>query len=381
MHGVRLSARQLNELELLRAGAYGAQAGYSLPAAGATAASAASLGSHVATLRIPDIAPGRVVTLLDSEATPVASVDVVDRRTSAAGTWIAGPVTMLREPALPPFPELRPSAFSDLAEDAVLLMGARAGQLAGTVIVMDEGDPSALSSTVRSLQRDGVEVRVLPRPAAEHVTGEAERELLEHLASVVCASTVVVKRGSDRAPGGGAVVLFTGLSGSGKSTIARQVTRRLRSEGTQRVTLLDGDEVRAMLSSGLGFSRADRELNVRRIGWVASLVASHGGMAVCAPIAPYASMRAEMREMAERAGRFVLVHVATPLEVCEERDRKGLYAAARRGEIKEFTGISDPYEAPVDADVVVGTDGESVEECAAAVVRYLTASSGGDYTI
>ncbi|GMA35173.1 adenylyl-sulfate kinase [Demequina litorisediminis] len=366
---------------MLRSGAYGVAVRYSLPAAGAAVASAASLGSHVATLRIADKAPGKTVTLLDTEATPIAEVEVVDRRTSVDGTWIAGPVTMLREPAIPPFPELRPSAFDDLAEDAVLLMGARSGRLSGTVIVMDEGDPSALSSTVRSLQRDGLDVRVLPRPAAEHVTGDAEVELLEHLAGVACASTVVVQRGSAHAPGEGVVVLFTGLSGSGKSTIARQVTRRLRAEGSQRVTLLDGDEVRAMLSSGLGFSREDRELNVRRIGWVASLVASHGGMAVCAPIAPYASMRAEMRAMAERAGRFVLVHVATPLEECEARDRKGLYAKARAGEIKEFTGISDPYETPEDADVVVGAHGETVEECAAVVVRYLTASAGGDYTI
>ncbi|WP_144268114.1 adenylyl-sulfate kinase [Demequina sp. NBRC 110055] len=386
MHGVRLSPQQLNELELMRIGAYGPTPRYLLPAAGATQASAAvsaSLvaGAHIATLRIPDIAPGRTVTLLDTEATPIATVDVDDRRTSAAGTWIAGPVTMVREPALPLLPELRPAAFDDLAEDATLLLGRRSGALAGTVIVLDEGDPSALSSSVRSLQRDGLDVRVLPRPAAEHVSGDASVELLEHLASVVCASNVVVQRGSTRAPGDGAVVLFTGLSGSGKSTIARQVTRRLRADGSQRVTLLDGDEVRAMLSSGLGFSRADRELNVRRIGWVGSLVSSHGGMAICAPIAPYESMRAEMREMAERVGRFVLVHVATPLEVCEARDRKGLYAAARRGEIAEFTGISDPYETPADADVVVGANGESVEECAAEVVRYLTASSGGDYTI
>ncbi len=385
MHGVRLSPLQLNELELLRIGAYGTQR-YSLPAAGATQASAAvsaSLvaGAHIATLRIPDIAPGRTVTLLDTEATPIATVEVSDRRTSAAGTWIAGAVTMVREPSLPVLSELRPGAFDDLAEDATLVMGRFFGGLSGTVIVLDEGDPTALSSSVRSLQRDGLDVRVLPRPAAEHVSGDAAVELLEHLASVVCASNVKVQRGSTRAPGDGAVVLFTGLSGSGKSTIARQVTRRLRAEGSQRVTLLDGDEVRTMLSSGLGFSRSDRELNVRRIGWVGSLVSSHGGMAICAPIAPYESMRAEMRAMAERVGRFVLVHVATPLSECEARDRKGLYAAARRGEIAEFTGISDPYETPTDADVVVGANGESVEECAAAVVRYLTASTGGDYTI
>ncbi|NHC43695.1 adenylyl-sulfate kinase [Motilibacter aurantiacus] len=171
----------------------------------------------------------------------------------------------------------------------------------------------------------------------------------------------------------GLVLLFTGLSGSGKSTIARAVVEAVLERTDRTVTLLDGDVVRTMLSSGLGFSRPDRELNVRRIGWVAAEIARHGGTAVCAPIAPYASVRADVRAMAERAGAYVLVHVATPLQVCEARDRKGLYAKARAGLIPEFTGISDPYEEPADADLVLDTSEMSLEECVERVWRLLRA--------
>ncbi len=164
----------------------------------------------------------------------------------------------------------------------------------------------------------------------------------------------------------GAVVFFTGLSGSGKSTVARALAAELDDEGLH-TTLLDGDEVRHHLSKGLGFDRESRELNVERIGYVASLVAYHGGVAVAAPIAPFASGRARVREHAEAAGAFLLVHVSTPLEVCEARDRKGLYAKARRGEIPDFTGISSPYEVPDDADLEIDTSVTSVEDAVAQV--------------
>jgi sulfate adenylyltransferase len=153
----------------------------------------------------------------------------------------------------------------------------------------------------------------------------------------------------------GVTVFFTGLSGSGKSTVARMLVDTLHERSPRRVTLLDGDEVRHILSSGLGFSRADRDRNIERIGWVAAQITRHGGIAVCAPIAPYAAARAQVRRMVEAAGDFVLIHVATPLEECERRDRKGLYAKARAGLLPEFTGVSDPYEAPVDADLVIDT--------------------------
>ncbi|MBT8247286.1 MAG: bifunctional sulfate adenylyltransferase/adenylylsulfate kinase, partial [Acidimicrobiia bacterium] len=144
----------------------------------------------------------------------------------------------------------------------------------------------------------------------------------------------------------GFTVFFTGLSGSGKSTIANALMVKLLEMGGRPVTLLDGDLVRKHLSSELGFSKEHRDLNIQRIGWVASEITKNGGIALCAPIAPYDHTRQVVRSMIEPVGGFDLVHVATPLEVCEQRDRKGLYAKARAGEIKEFTGISDPYEEP-----------------------------------
>jgi sulfate adenylyltransferase len=168
----------------------------------------------------------------------------------------------------------------------------------------------------------------------------------------------------------GLVVFFTGLSGSGKSTLARALVDALLEDGRRTLTVLDGDVVRRELSRGLGFSQADRDLNVRRIGWVAAEVARHGGLAVCAPIAPYAATRAVVRAEAEAVGGFFLVHVATPLAVCEQRDHKGLYAKARAGLIPQFTGITDPYEEPDDAEFVVDT---STEPLQAALDRLLAA--------
>jgi sulfate adenylyltransferase len=169
----------------------------------------------------------------------------------------------------------------------------------------------------------------------------------------------------------GVTVFFTGLSGSGKSTIANVLRTKLLELGGRAVTLLDGDLVRKHLSSELGFSKEHRDLNIRRIGFVAAEVTRHGGTAVCAPIAPYDHTRQDVRRMVEAGGAFVLVHVATPLEVCEQRDRKGLYAKARAGIIKEFTGISDPYEEPTDAEIVIDTTTCSPEEAADQIVGYL----------
>jgi sulfate adenylyltransferase len=169
----------------------------------------------------------------------------------------------------------------------------------------------------------------------------------------------------------GVTVLFTGLSGSGKSTIANAVLVRLLEAGSRRVSLLDGDLVRKNLSSELGFSKEHRTLNVLRIGYVAAEITQHGGIALCAPIAPYDGVRKEVRAMAEAGGGFVLVHVATSLEECEARDRKGLYAKARAGIIPEFTGISDPYEAPDDAELVIDTAGLSVADAAQMVIDLL----------
>lgn len=168
----------------------------------------------------------------------------------------------------------------------------------------------------------------------------------------------------------GVTVFFTGLSGSGKSTIARALADALTERG-RGVTLLDGDVVRRMLSAGLTFSRADRDLNITRIGYVAAEITRHGGIAICAPIAPYAATRAAVRDMVEAVGDFVLVHVATPLAACEARDRKGLYAKARAGVITEFTGISDPYEEPEDAELTVDTSRLTPDEALGTVLDLL----------
>jgi sulfate adenylyltransferase len=169
----------------------------------------------------------------------------------------------------------------------------------------------------------------------------------------------------------GVTVFFTGLSGSGKSTIANALRVKFLEVGGRPVTLLDGDLVRKHLSSELGFSKEHRDINIRRIGYVASEITKNGGIAICAPIAPYDSVRKQVREMVEPYGGFVLVHVATSLEVCEQRDRKGLYAKARAGIVKEFTGISDPYEAPQDAEVVIDTAELTPEEAAQEIILHL----------
>lgn len=171
----------------------------------------------------------------------------------------------------------------------------------------------------------------------------------------------------------GLTVFFTGLSGSGKSTVARGLADALVERGGRTVSLLDGDVVRRLLSAGLTFSKADRDLNIRRIGYVAAEVTRHGGVAICAPIAPYAATRAEVRRMVSAVGDFVLVHVSTPLEECERRDRKGLYAKARAGQIPEFTGISDPYEEPADADLSLDTSRLSPDEAVRHVLDLLVA--------
>jgi sulfate adenylyltransferase len=169
----------------------------------------------------------------------------------------------------------------------------------------------------------------------------------------------------------GFTLFFTGLSGAGKSTIANALLVKLLEMGGRPVTLLDGDIVRRNLSSELGFSREHRDINIRRIGFVASEITKNGGIAICAPIAPYDAVRKDVRAMIEPVGGFVLVHVATPLDVCESRDRKGLYAKARAGKIKEFTGISDPYEEPVDAEMVIRTTDLTPEQAAQEVLLHL----------
>jgi sulfate adenylyltransferase len=173
----------------------------------------------------------------------------------------------------------------------------------------------------------------------------------------------------------GFTVFLTGLSAAGKTTIADALMKLLPTLSGRPVTLLDGDQVRRRLSPDLGFSKADRDLHIRRIGSFASEISKDGGIAVCAVIAPYDSVRKEVRQLVENHGRFVLVYVATPLSVCEQRDPKGLYVKARAGLIKEFTGISDPYESPDDAELTIYTDGITPDEAASQILQYLEKES------
>jgi sulfate adenylyltransferase len=172
--------------------------------------------------------------------------------------------------------------------------------------------------------------------------------------------------------GKGFTVFLTGLSGAGKSTTANALMERLHESG-RSVTLLDGDAVRQHLSKELGFSREHRDLNIRRIGFVAAEITRHGGACLCANIAPYEAARREARTMVEAHGGFILVHVATPMSVCESRDSKGLYARARAGILRGFTGVSDPYEPPNDAEITIDTSKMSANEAAETIVRFLQA--------
>ena len=215
--------------------------------------------------------------------------------------------------------------------------------------------------------REREDLRILAVPADLDAHPE-RRELLERTLGATSSSTVSNHESSSTA---GVFILLTGLSGSGKSTIARALREELIIRG-RSVTLLDGDQVRRELSAGLGFSPEDRDTNVRRIGWVGAEIAAHGGTVVACPIAPYDATRKAVRQMVEKAGaRMVLVHVATALAECERRDRKGLYAKARAGELPDFTGISAPYEAPEDADLVIDTSEVAVADAVARIITEL----------
>lgn len=236
------------------------------------------------------------------------------------------------------------------------------------VSAADRGDEAANEWLLDSIARAFAE-QTLTLPAAGDATLDpagVAAELPVEVAAIVAV---------DRPPRDqqGVVLFFTGLSGSGKSTLARALVDHLLERGERTVTSLDGDVVRHHLSKGLGFSREDRETNIARIGFVAAEISRHGGVAICSPIAPFESTRAEVRRMVRAAGGgFVLIHVATPLAECERRDRKGLYAKARAGLIPDFTGISSPYEPPATA-LKVDTTNRDIAECLEEILSALTA--------
>lgn len=210
--------------------------------------------------------------------------------------------------------------------------------------------------------RPAAEAQGVPETTPAEVLHRLERDLEIPESSAFPETIAALRRAYPPRHQQGICVFLTGLSGSGKSTIAKALMVRLLELGGRQVTLLDGDVVRKHLSSELGFSREHRDLNIRRIGYVASEIVKHRGIAICAPIAPYAATRHYVRQMIQQYGGFFELHVATPIEVCEARDRKGLYAKARAGIVKEFTGVSDPYEVPEHPELAIDTSHVSVDE-------------------
>jgi sulfate adenylyltransferase len=337
------------------------------------------------------LAPGTV--LEDAEGVPVAVLDP-DGRPRPARPFTHGPLRAHRSPPAPVREALGGYA-GDAPVPAVLVEGPLSEQDVDRVVAAADGSPVLwLVSVGDGRGRDlppaqlwrSVQALVADLPVASVVVAVAVPAGVDvdPVARAYGAGVVLhpdgdgpahpaFARGAARYPG--ATILLTGLSGSGKSTVAKALVDRLeQGEGAfagRTVSLLDGDEVRRMLSAGLGFSRADRDLNIQRIGWVAAEITRHGGLAVCAPIAPFEATRAEVAQRVRRYGRFVLVHVSTPLAECERRDRKGLYAQARAGQIADFTGISSPYEEPAEPDLRLDTTDLSIEQAVDAVWQVL----------
>jgi sulfate adenylyltransferase len=376
------------------------------------------------------VATGSLI-LSDPEGLPLARLEVTERVSLEAGDVLAGRVTPLATPAHGGFRSLRrppaavraqlpvgrvPAVPVDrplLADDVAMLDELRNGASHVLLLVRDAdavaGVPAetlvrATLAAVGGLDRISpltVPLRHSADPAADERTvaavaaayGATEIHPLGPAAAWHQALAALDRGAGPRSPGllpvpgpvlaellrwrppraeRGVTVFFTGLPAAGKSTVARALIDALAERSARRCTLLDGDVVRRMLSTGLGFSRADRDLNIRRIGWVAAEVSRHGGLVVCAPIAPYAAVRAEVRAMVQATGAdFVLVYLATPLSVCEERDPKGLYRAAREGRIRNLTGVSDPYEAPDDAELVLDASRGSPADLAQRVLDLL----------
>ncbi|SFB87461.1 sulfate adenylyltransferase [Nocardioides terrae] len=308
---------ELDDLELIASGALPGPLSLQLPAE--VEAAAVDAGA---------------VELVDPEGLPLASV-----------AWPSGEVSALARPAYGPFRRL----YLTPAE-------AREQHPDGFTAVLVGGIADRPSVLRAALAEHGSVVAIPVEPNDPRLP-----QVLEAYGGPAIAPPVLLP--GPKPAEQGLVVFFTGLSGSGKSTLARALVDLILEQGARSVTSLDGDVVRRNLSAGLTFSKEDRETNIRRIGWVAAEISRHGGVAICSPIAPFDATRQDVRSsVADAGGAFFLVHVATPLEECERRDRKGLYAKARAGEIPEFTGISSPYEAPADADVVVDTTGRSVED-------------------
>jgi sulfate adenylyltransferase len=345
-------------------------------------------------LTLPDdLAAVDEVELVDPEGFPLALVS--DDGLSPLGTPSHGPFRRLhldpgtvreRHPDAVTVPVAAPLTHTDLAA----IRTRRGGRPVVLLALIGTGTPQGVTGVglVRATlaaARLLEDAHVVAVPLPSHGDPKVDHELGQRVAANFAPGEVLAVTGVGDLPDAvadvvahdqpeerGVVVFFTGLSGSGKSTLAQALNDLILEAGERTVTSLDGDVVRRHLSAGLSFSREDRETNIRRIGWVAAEIARHRGIAICSPIAPFDETRQQVRAMVEAAGGdFVLVHVATPLEECERRDRKGLYAKARAGEIPDFTGISSPYEEPADATVRVDTTGRTIEDALADVLTAL----------
>jgi len=402
------STRELDDLELLAAGI--------LPIEGFTGPDG-ELPVPAITLTVPAATAESAratgaLELLDPEGLPLARLSVTSTYDTEDGVGLVGPVTSLSPAQFGPFRRyVRSPADVNVANSFAVPVDApltdqalrRIAEVATDtgcapvlVVCTGAGSPQGVSAPglvratlAAALELDAAQVVAIPvaRRDVEAPDTAADRWLRERVAQAYGRSLLYPPQGGtlpdrvaavvaqDRPPQHrrGLVVFFTGLSGSGKSTLARALHDVLLERGDRTVTSLDGDVVRHHLSKGLGFSRADRETNIARIGWVAAEISRHGGLAICSPIAPFDATRRLVRHMVRDAGGgFVLIHVATPLEECERRDRKGLYAKARAGLIPEFTGITSPYDVPTDADLALDTTGRDLSDCVDEVVHLLT---------
>jgi sulfate adenylyltransferase len=391
--------RELDDLELLTHGALAPLPGFGRP-------------DDLVTLHVPPAVAeaGRAagaIELVDPEGVPLARVAVEGTYEAGDLTGVEGGVTPLAHNEFGAFRKLylTPTQVREQYGDAVTVpvagplthhdlarVRAEAGGRPVVLLALtgtgtpDLSAPALIRATLAAA-RHLEDAHVVAVPLASRGDAEAAHRLgqqvVEHYApgDVVGVTgegdlpddvAAIVERDLPAPDEQGLVLFFTGLSGSGKSTLARALHDVILEQGERTVTSLDGDVVRRNLSAGLTFSKEDRETNIRRIGWVAAEISRHGGIAICSPIAPFDATRKQVRQMVEEAGgAFVLIHVATPLEECERRDRKGLYAKARAGEIPEFTGISSPYEEPADAAVRVDTTGRTIEDALADVLGHL----------
>lgn len=321
-----------------------------------------------------EIAIGDRIVLSDPDATPLATIEVgLAVVGESGGVEVEGTLERLRAPEHGPARADRFPPNTDLANSTVALFSTawsardirsaiRSAGAGALELVACGGEEYA--SALELLEQLKLIASLRPQTSVHFLPvadlGSRVNDPAKLALASMGATNVLDYRREDIARRGGLVILFTGLSGSGKSTLARAVYDRVVT--WRPCVLLDGDHVRRELSGDLGYSIADRQRNLERQAWVAARVAEGGAIAICAPIAPLASMRAAMRSRIESTSPLVLIHVSTPLEVAEARDRKGLYARARAGELKDFTGIDAPYETPIDADATVDMSSLSVEQ-------------------